>query len=314
MFFNSLYFRSIALYLLILMKQTFQYKPIIGIYANIYPESDYSTNNASVIFGSYVRWLESLGAESLAIHPWYTHEYLDSLLSKINGVLFMGGGRDFNSSSLWEQTALYILKSSLSKPIPIWGTCLGFQLITFLLSEDNSIIKHQYNHMGYLDNITFTPYTLNSKMYSFLNKDDFESLLSRNATAYFHTWGVSEEDWNENEKLKNLFDVTGYGTDVNGKKFVSSFEGKENLIFGTQFHPEANPFVRYDGYEVEHSVDCLRISHKVGMAFVKYARMILNRMDYYERKEYDFINTYGKGNEDKYDKEDNAYFYFKKDN
>ena len=66
-------------------------RPIIGIYGNPYPIEDYEKNNADVIVGAYVRWLESFGAEVVAIHQWYTTEELDTLLSKINGVLFQGG-------------------------------------------------------------------------------------------------------------------------------------------------------------------------------------------------------------------------------
>ena len=304
---------SLLVLLITFIIPTSQYKPIIGIFANPYPDTDYTINNGTVVFGSYVRWLESAGAEVLAIHQWYTHEQIDDVLSKINGVLFMGGGRDFNTSALWEQNALYIMKSALEKGFPIWGTCLGFQLIGVLLSEDESILKLGYDHMGYLDNLTFTSSTLESKMFSFLNANEFDYLLNRNAAIFFHTWGIGEDDWNNNEKLTQLFTITSLGNDANKKIFVSSFEGKNNNIFATQFHPEANPYVRYDGYEVEHTVDCLRISHKLGFSFVKHAKKVLNRMEYYERKRFDFINTYAKGSEDRYETENDAYFFFKKE-
>ena len=301
------------LVLLITFVPTLQYKPIIGIYANPYPDTDYTINNGTVVFGSYVRWLESAGAEVLAIHQWYTHEQIDDVLSKINGVLFMGGGRDFNTSALWEQNALYIMRSAIEKGFRIWGSCLGFQLIGVLLSEDESILKLGYDHMGYLDNLTFTSSTLESKTFSLLNANELDSLKNKNAAIFFHTWGISEDDWNSNEKLNQLFTITSLGKDAKGNVFVSSFEGKNNNIFATQFHPEANPYVRYDGYEVEHTVECLRISHKLGFSFVKQAKKVLNRMEYHERKRFDFINTFAKGSEDRHEEDDDAYFFFKKE-
>ena len=306
---------TIFIYLLIgLINLTQQHKPIIGIYGNPEPEEDFVINTQTTIYGSYVRWLESFGAEALAIHQWYTHEQIDDILSKINGVLFMGGGREFNVTALWEQNALYIMKSSIKQGFPIWGTCMGFQLISVLLSDDETILKEEYSHMGYLDNLTLTTYASGSRMYNLFNEDDFDSLLNRNGTIYFHTWGVSESDWNNNANLPHLFDITSFGHDIKGKQFVNSFEGKNNTIniFATQYHPEKNPYIRYDGYEVEHTVDTLRVSHKLGLSFIEQTRRNTNRMAYNERKNYDFLNTYGKGNEDSYDPENNCYYFSKK--
>ena len=73
-----------------------------------------------------------------------------------------------------------------------------------------------------------------------------------------------------------------------------------------------NPYIRYDGYEVEHTVDTLRVSHKLGISFIEQTRKNTNRTAYNERKNYDFLNTYGKGNEDSYDPENNCYYFSKK--
>ena len=300
----------------VLLALTYQYKPIIGIFANPYPDQDYIHNNQTVIHGPYVRWLESFGAEVLAIHQWYTHEQIDDILSKVNGVLFMGGGRDFNFTALWEQQALYIMKASLAKGFPLWGTCLGFQLILQSLSEVEGLLKGVYNHMGHLDNLTLTSNARGSRMYSYFNEDDFYALENRNATIYFHQFGVNNVDWNTSKTLTTLFDVTSFAFDLDDRIFVNSYEGKNDSvnIFATQYHPEKNPYVRYDGFEVEHTVDVLRTSHKLGLRFIEQARQNTNRMKYNERKNYDFINTYAKGSEDSYDPEGNAYYFSKKDN
>ena len=87
-----------------------EYKPVIGIYGNSYPQNDFEYANQTFIAGSNVRFLESYGAETMAIHQWYSDQELEEILSKINGVLFIGGGRDFNLSSNWEKNAIYIIK------------------------------------------------------------------------------------------------------------------------------------------------------------------------------------------------------------
>ena len=70
-------------------------KPIIGIYGNPNPEEDYNIGESDYVPQTYINWIESLGGEVMIIHQWYLEEEIKLILSKINGVLFLGGGREF---------------------------------------------------------------------------------------------------------------------------------------------------------------------------------------------------------------------------
>ncbi len=44
----------------------------------------------------------------------------------------------------------------------------------------------------------------------------------------------------ENEYLREFFEVLSLSTDHNNKEFVSSVEAKDYPLYGIQFHPEKN--------------------------------------------------------------------------
>ena len=111
-------------------------KPVIGIYGNPEPENNDTFINGTYYPLSYIYWLESAGAEVMAIHYWYSLETIDIILNKINGVLFLGGGRDIHKDGVWEKKAKYIIDQSLIIQFPIWATCQGFQLIGLLMSDN----------------------------------------------------------------------------------------------------------------------------------------------------------------------------------
>ena len=285
-------------------------RPIIGIYGNPYPIEDYEKNNADVIVGAYVRWLESFGAEVVAIHQWYTTEELDTLLSKINGVLFQGGNRIFNPNAPWEKNGLHIINYSISTGLPLWGTCMGFEFICDFVAGEN--VLESYEDKSFLHGAIPTETTKTCRMFSQFTDNDHEIYEKSNSTIYFHVQGVSPEEFNKREKLTSLFDITSLGKDKNGKVFVNSIESKEHNIFATQYHPEKNPYIRQDSYELEHTIDSLKMSHKIGLGFIYQAMINNNFMIYQERLQYDFINTNGKGTEDRYDKTSNSYYFIKK--
>jgi gamma-glutamyl hydrolase len=65
------------------------------------------------------------------------------LLPKLNGVLFTGGGIDINIKNKWTSNADYVLKWAINenkkgRVFPVWGTCLGWELLAYLTSGYDS--------------------------------------------------------------------------------------------------------------------------------------------------------------------------------
>ena len=53
------------------------------------------------------------GAQVVPIFAFSNTSYLDNILSKINGVLFTGGGTYINIDNRWTQNADHILKYAI---------------------------------------------------------------------------------------------------------------------------------------------------------------------------------------------------------
>ena len=72
--------------------------------------------------------------------------------------------------------------------------------------------------------------------------DQFNNLRDQNLTYFHHNKGFDIEDFTENEKLMDFFDILGVNYDDTGRWFISTIEAKDYPIYGTQYHPEKNIF------------------------------------------------------------------------
>ena len=272
-------------------------KPVIGIYGNSFPENNDTFVNGTYYPISYVYWLESAGAEVMAIHYWYPLDVIDEILHKVNGILFLGGGRNIYKEGIWEIKAKYIMELSLIYQLPVWGTCQGFQLMGILMSENYTLLRYGFDDENVLHGLEINENTKTSRMYKLFTEKDFDILQYENSTIYNHHYGFYPEEFYKEKRLNELFIVTSISEDKNGLKFIDSFEGKNDSIkfFATQFHPEKDPYKRYE-YPVEQNIESLIVSQKLAMSFVDEVRKNKNRFDSYEndegdRVQFDFFNT-----------------------
>ena len=294
-------------------------KPVIGIYGNSYPENeDEKFINGTYYPLSYVYWLESAGAQVMAIHYWYSNEEIDELLQKINGILFLGGSRIIHKEGTWEKKAKYIIEQSLNLGLPLWGTCQGFQLIGVILSDDFTLLKHEFNDTNVLHNLDINDNTKRSDTYKLFKSKDFDILENTNSTIYNHEWGFYPEEFNQNKKLENMTIITSTSFDYNkGSKFINSYEGKKNKLYAVQFHPEKNPFKRKN-YYLEDNIESLKVSQKLLFNFVEQTRKNNNKFkskinNEGDRTKYDFFDTYNGTKICVYNKEDETFYFYKRE-
>lgn len=117
-----------------------QHRPIVGILSQ--PHED---GNSFYIAASYVKWLESGGAQSIPI-PYDANEtMIREIFSQINGVFFPGGSAKLPQSAmiLWE---LILENNQEGQYFPVWGTCLGFEFMLMLAAgEDESLLQKGLN-------------------------------------------------------------------------------------------------------------------------------------------------------------------------
>ena len=292
-------------------------KPVIGMYGLVEPISDYNKYTKEAIDGGFVRWMEASGAEVVVIHIWYNHEQIISLLNQINGVLFSAGPRrPLKLDEPWEQNAKFVFDYAKNNGIPIWGTCLGMQMITVFMSDGGKNFMEKYDNIG-LKNVELTKEAKDSKMLSLFKKNDLDNLKNSKTSYHIHKHGISPEVFFSNKNLVDNYDILGYGYDSNGKKFVNIIEskkGKKHKVFGTQFHPEKNPFERGNWFKEKNPMDALRRSQLMVMKFIEEARNNGNKfINEEEKNKYTFINTYEKLSIGTYNKSINYYYFDKKD-
>lgn len=89
---------------------------------------------ASCFATVYAKWIEMAGGRVVPIPFNDNTSQLVELVSELNGVLFTGGGLSLAKSSVYYQTAHTIFEEVIKtnqrrEYMPLWGTCMGFQLL-----------------------------------------------------------------------------------------------------------------------------------------------------------------------------------------
>ena len=187
------------------------------------------------------------------------------------------------------------------------------------MANNFTFLRYGFDDVDVMHGAEMTNHTKSSKMYKLFTENDFEILENGNGTIYNHHYGFYPEEFYNEKRLNELILVTSISEDKNGLKFIDSYEGKNNSIklFATQFHPEKNPYKRYN-YPVEQNIDSLKVSQKLVMAFVDEARKNGNRFestsnDEGDRAQFDFFDTYRGTQNGKFYKESEKFIFSKKE-
>ena len=271
--------------------------PVIAILANPQPDN---TNDAQLsrVNYKYVRWLEQNRAEVVVIHPWYSKEQIGDIVSKSNGLLWLGGDRDLLIGGQFETAAKYILEKVMDLfdnhniSVPLWGTCQGFELLHILVADSLEVLDH-FNSYNIQSPIELNQ-KVKSKMFADFSKIEISYLQNYNSTAQFHNLGVGEKQYEDFPLLRNFFEISSFGYDLNGKKYIASMESKRYPIFAVQFHPEMVSYTRGTSRGVPQSLEAIRVSQLLGDFFFKQIFMNHNYMDLEDMMKYDHLNSFEK--------------------
>ena len=249
------------------------------------------------VYASYVRWLEAAGASAIVIQPWITNRELDDLFNKVNGFLFQGGGRDFDLNAPWEKLASKILNKVMQenlegKFIPLWGTCMGFELIHVLVAGNTSVLT-KFDSYNIETPLTFDDQILKtSRMFKFFSDQDIVSLKTINSTAQFHHLGVAKESYDTFPSLRSYFNITSFGKGIDEKLSIATVEAKNFPIYAVQFHPEKLPYDRKPTDSIPQHGDAIKISQNFALFFISEARRNANIFPMQDIANYDFLDTY----------------------
>ncbi|MEE6479263.1 hypothetical protein FKM82_012192 [Ascaphus truei] len=149
------------------------------------------------IADSYVKFLESAGCRVVPIRLNLPEiEYL-KMFNSINGVLFPGGDADIQKSSFAHTATIFyqlaVEAASSGRYFPVWGTCLGFQLLTAFTSGENLLSPTPANNISLPLNLTDEAFS--SKMFKNASQEMLKSLSREKVTANFHHYGITAENY-----------------------------------------------------------------------------------------------------------------------
>jgi len=273
-------------------------RPVIGIldintrYNSPSPTNSKDEEYSAFLHAQYVKFLETAGAIVIPIHFNNTYEETEYIMDHINGVLFTGGALSFVNPDTgipipYTQTAMHIYEKAMALNnrgvnFPIWGTCMGFQMLMYLRygkedilgltdashTSDPLILKYDFKNQ--------------TKLFSEFPDDIIEAVQTEPLTANFHNVGVHLDKFlDPHSNLTNYYNLLATSTDRKGLEYVASVEAIDYPFFATQFHPEVTEFT-YSYNFTNHSDNAREFWYLLSTTFVGEARKNSQKFDTYQ--------------------------------
>ncbi|XP_053319050.1 gamma-glutamyl hydrolase-like [Spea bombifrons] len=266
-------------------------RPIIGIVAQEVTDEAFVPFGKTYIADSYVKFLESAGCRVIPIRLNLTEEEYLRIFKSINGVLFPGGDVDLLASSFARTAGIFyrlaVEATSSGNYFPIWGTCMGFQILTSLTSGKDLLVPTSASNISLPLNLTYD--ISSSKMFQHASPELLRVLRRENVTANFHHFGITPEVFQANEKLSTFYRILSTNRDKSEVEFVSTIEARNFPIYGVQWHPEVNRFQWRSDHAYPHSVNAMWISQYTANFFVNEARKNMNTFSSVQEEEESLI-------------------------
>ncbi|XP_048214764.1 gamma-glutamyl hydrolase [Perognathus longimembris pacificus] len=247
-------------------------KPIIGIVMQKCQSKEMKSLGKYYIAASYVKYIESAGGRVVPIRTDLTYSEYSHIFRSINGLLLPGG-----SVSLMHSEYAHVAKTFYKMAIqsfddgdyfPLWGTCLGFEELSYLISEE--CLLTLTDTFSKTLPLNFTEGALESRMFQNFPPDLLLSLAIEPLTANFHKWSLSVQNFTMNSRLMKFFNVLTTNTDGN-LEFVSSMEGYKYPVYGVQWHPEKAPY-EWDSKGISNAPNAVKTAFYLADFFVSEAR------------------------------------------
>ncbi|XP_048321519.2 gamma-glutamyl hydrolase 2 isoform X2 [Ziziphus jujuba] len=249
------------------------YRPVIGILSH--PGDGASgrlsnATNASYIAASYVKFVESAGARVIPLIYNEPPDILFQKLNLVNGVLFTGG---WCKSGRYREVVEKIFKKILEKNdagdhFPLYAICLGFELISVILTKDRSILE-PFNAADMASSLQFTKdLNIEGTVFQRFPPDLLKKLSTDCLAMQNHRYGISPERFQENQYLSSFFKILTTCKDEDDKVYVSTLQGRNYPVTAFQWHPEKNAFEW--GYPtIPHSEDAIQVTQHVANYLVR---------------------------------------------
>lgn len=240
--------------------------PVIGILSMpMTVEGD--ADDVSFIDTSYVKYVQGGGATVVPIFFNSTAEQVQEQFEHLDGIFFTGGAAMPTSFPRYFATAQLLYKMVVDQGKTLWGTCLGFQTITDIVSAQPDGVLGKYPAMNMPMSLNLTSYgDQQSKIYSQLPGEMKRAFTQGGLTENWHNYGVGVDTFAKYMEPAG-FQMVSTNVDTNGVEFVSTFEHPNHRIYATQWHPEANqydPDPKGDAHIVHSSLATAAMGYMAG--------------------------------------------------
>ncbi|XP_014089422.2 gamma-glutamyl hydrolase [Bactrocera oleae] len=254
-------------------------RPIIGILTQEisnfvrrnYPDKEYS----SYIAASYVKFVEGAGGRVVPIWIGRGREYYEDIMSKINGVLMPGGATFFNQSYGYADAGQHLYNIAIKMNergtyMPIWGTCLGYELLVYLTSNGTDLRTDCSSSAQALP-LEFEKGYRESRLFAPASDEVVKIFSTYNVTANFHIFCFTKKTFADHG-LNNSWSVLSINHDWNGAEFISTVEHVKYPFYGVQFHPEKVLYEFIPNRNITHTSQAVIASQYFADFFVNEAR------------------------------------------
>ncbi|TDH12940.1 hypothetical protein EPR50_G00052270 [Perca flavescens] len=256
-------------------------RPVIGILTQIVTDDVLKPFGRTFIPSSYVKFIESGGGRVMPIRLTLNTAEYKKIFENINGLLFIGGAADLETSDFARVAKIFYslaLKANNEGDFfPIWGTCMGMQLLTVLVAGENLLANTTAENIALPLNLTTE--ASSSRMFEGFPNKLMRALTQEPLTGNFHHYGLTLETFQENEKLRSFFSLLSTNVAENEVHFVSTIEGKRYPFYGVQWHPEVNRFQWNRKLNFPHSAHAVQLSSLLAEFFVNEGRRSLHQFD-----------------------------------
>ncbi|GAB5363048.1 hypothetical protein AAMO2058_000850100 [Amorphochlora amoebiformis] len=268
-------------------------RPIIGIMTEpgLFPAS-------SILVASYVKFVESAGARAVPIFWDAPREEIRTVVQSVNGVLWPGGGVTLRNGTAYEDVSRFVWELGLEMNdkgihFPMWGTCLGFELIGILAAKNDSILcRGCFDSESLSLPLQFTNASETSTLFRSLPEDLLHAAATENITTNEHQSGIKPEDFASNIHIRNFFNILSTNVDRDGKGFISTMEGINYPVYAVQWHPEKAVFEWTTTAGISHHPAAVQLAQALGNVFVNEARKNNNTFKSMDAEEEALIYNY----------------------
>ncbi|XP_008287386.1 gamma-glutamyl hydrolase [Stegastes partitus] len=269
-------------------------RPVIGVLTQLVSDDVMKPFGKTYIPASYVKYLESGGSRVMPIRLTLTTADYENIFKKINGLLFIGGAVDLETSDFARVAKVFyrlaVEANDAGDSFPIWGTCMGMQLLTVLVAEKNLLTRTTAENVALPLNLTTEAHS--SRMFTGFPDELMKALTQEPLTGNFHHYGVTVQNFQENTKLHSFFSLLSTNVAESGAHFVSTIEGRRYPFYGVQWHPEVNRFQWDRELNFPHSAHAVQLSSLLAQFFVNEGRRSLHRFDNPEEEASSLIYSY----------------------